>query len=240
MTTRDCRQNPVYPQAFILGENYVQKVHHLCLQITAQLGCNKSSSITMKTVWWRLLTYWRILFQDRGMCKTSKSSSVGMWSSQEEEHHQKMRRSIKNEHAASLNVTISRRKLKWKHYMQMEVKGTLQDALPNDLLKESRDLNYKQQSKKWFLRKASNSKQAELSKAHLAEQRQDMKLKCQVKLFPVASLWDSPLNSIRTALQTFPVWNHYIWKVTRKPEEKKELNVIQSLFFFLQVGFVKL
>lgn len=103
------------------------------------------------------------------MCKTSKSSSVGMWSSQEEELHQKLRRSIKIEHAASLNVTISRRKLKWKHYMQMEEKGALQDALPNDLLKESRDLNYKQQSKKWFLRKASNSKQAELSKAHLAE-----------------------------------------------------------------------
>lgn len=72
--------------------------------------------------------------------------------------------------------------------MQMEEKGALQDAVPNDLLKESRDLNYKQQSKKWFLRKASNSKQAELSKAHLVEQRQDMKLKCQVKLFPVASL----------------------------------------------------
>lgn len=74
------------------------------------------------------------------MCKTSKSSSVGMWSSQEEELHQKLRRSIKNKCATSLKVTISRRKLKWKHYMQMEGKGALQDLPSSDLLKESRDL----------------------------------------------------------------------------------------------------
>lgn len=140
MTTRDCRQNPVYPQAFILGENHGQKVHHLCLKIIAPLESNKSSSVTMKTVWWWLLTYWGILFQDRGMCKTSKSSSVGMWSSQEEELHQKLRRSIKNKCATSLKVTISRRKLKWKHYMQIEGKGALQDLPSRDLLKESRDL----------------------------------------------------------------------------------------------------
>lgn len=163
------------------------------------------------------------------MCKTSKSSSVGMWSSQEEELYQKLRRSIKKEHATSLNITISRRNLKWKHYMQMEEKGALRDESPSDLLKESRDLNHKQQSKKQFLWKAS--KWAEASKAHLAEQGQDMKLRCQVKLLPVASLLDSPSTSLRTVLQALPVWNHYIRKVTRKSEENKELNIIQSLFF---------
>lgn len=79
--------------------------------------------------------------------------------------------------------------------MQLEEKGALWDESPGDLLKERRDLNHRQQSKKWFLRKASNPQQGELSKAHLAEQRQDMKLKCQVKFLPVASSLDSPSTS---------------------------------------------
>lgn len=87
----------------------------------------------------------------------------------------------------------------------MEEKGALEEQSPSDLLKESRDFNYRQQSQKQFLRKASNPKPAELSKAHLAEQRQDMKLNYQLKLLSVASLLDSPFTSPRTALQALPV-----------------------------------
>lgn len=73
----------------------------------------------------------------------NKSSSVGMWSSQEEELHQTWRRSTKNELAISLNVTISRRKLNENTRCRWKKKVS-----PSDLLKESKDLNYRQQSKK--------------------------------------------------------------------------------------------
>lgn len=52
----------------------------------------------------------------------------------------------KNQYATNMNSLniISRRKLKWKHNMQMEEKGILQaQLLLTDLVRESRDLNHR-------------------------------------------------------------------------------------------------
>lgn len=96
----------IYPGGKLCSEGSSLMPTNYCPTWEQQIILNNNENTLVKTS--------HILdnsFPRQGMWKTSKPSSVGMWSSQEEELHQRLRRSIKNEHATCLNVTISRRKL---------------------------------------------------------------------------------------------------------------------------------